>query len=243
MVPKHVAIIMDGNGRWAKQRHLSRVFGHRQGGRIIRKLLEYSADCGIEVLTFFAFSTENWKRPVAEIRFLMSLLVRTLRSNLSELHESGVRIRIIGDCGRLDEAVRSIIEEAHTLTKHNKRITLVLAVNYSGRWDILQATEHLLNLQKSGQLSTPFTETVFQSALSLAGLPDPDFMIRTSGEQRISNFFLWQLAYTELYFTPCLWPDFTIEEYQKALRIYAERERRFGGVEKNMINEESLLHE
>lgn len=228
-LPLHIAIIMDGNGRWAASNNLSRTAGHRKGGEIARDIIFTCQEKGIKALTLFAFGVENWKRPAKEVRNLFRLFFLVLRKDLRRLHENNIRLRVIGDRQSFNSPLLQAIEEAERLTNNNTGLCLNLAVNYSGRWDILQA------LRKSSQTlldkGTQFddaTETVFTESLSLAGLPEPDLFIRTGGVKRISNFMLWELAYTELYFTPVFWPEFTIDELDKALLDFAHRERRFG---------------
>lgn len=226
-LPRHVAVIMDGNGRWAKRRMLPRSAGHRAGVERVRTIIRMSSDIGIEYLTLYALSTENWKRPADEIGTLMSLLLEYLRKELSELHEKNVRIMTLGDISRLPEEVRAEIERAKETTKDNTGLTVNMALSYGARQEIVGAVKRAL---AAGKSADEVDETYISSLLETAGQPDPDLMIRTSGEARISNFLLYQLAYAELYFTDTLWPDFDEQQYAKALAAYAARERRFGGV-------------
>ncbi|MGB4106653.1 MAG: polyprenyl diphosphate synthase [Alphaproteobacteria bacterium] len=222
--PKHVAIIMDGNGRWASKRGLPRTAGHKQGAEAARRVVRLAADMGIEYVTLFGFSSENWNRPETEIKELMSLLRYYLRSETAELHKSGAKLKVIGDRSRFDDDIVQLIENAEALTKDNTKINLIIALNYGGRHDILQAA------RKLGQDAT---EEEFSSLLMTAGIPDPDLLIRTSGEKRISNFLLWQCAYSELFFTDTLWPDFDRADLEQALREYGQRERRFGAIKQS----------
>lgn len=224
-IPRHVAIIMDGNGRWAKARGLSRLAGHRAGTQNIRRVLEACVEYGIEVLTIYAFSTENWGRPDAEVRGLMRLLEETIANQLSELHAKGVRIRHSGSLERISEPLKKKIQEAVELTKGNRRIILNVAFNYGGRAEILNAVRRII---ADGVPPEEVDEELFSRYLYTAGLPDPDLIIRTAGEMRLSNFLIWQSAYAEYYSTPIYWPDFDGEELRKALEAYAARERRFG---------------
>jgi len=227
--PRHLAIIMDGNGRWAKQRHMSRVLGHREGLKAVRKIVKKCGELGIEVLTLFAFSRENWRRPEEEVQSLMGLFANALKSEISKLNQNQVQLRVIGNLSRFSKSLRHAIEVAHDLTLNNKGLKLVIAVDYSGQWDIIQAVQTLIGQVKAGTLQTEaITQDLFATYLNLSDLPLPDLLIRTSGEYRISNFFLWQLAYTELYFTETLWPDFDEDALNKALLFYSKRERRFG---------------
>lgn len=230
--PKHVAIIMDGNGRWAGKRGLPRTAGHKQGAEAARRVASAAAELGIEYVTLFGFSSENWNRPESEIKELMSLLRYYLRSETAELHKSGARLRVIGDRKALDADIIQLIENAETLTAENKKITLVIALNYGGRHDILQAACALAKeyATKGVEPDARSVEAEFNSMLMTAGIPDPDLLIRTSGEKRISNFLLWQCAYSEMVFTDTLWPDFEKEDLARALQDYAGRERRYGAI-------------
>ncbi len=218
-VPRHIAVVMDGNGRWAQKRFLPRVAGHKQGVEAVRGLIRGGSERGVEVLTVFAFSSENWQRPADEVSFLMDLFLRALREEVQKLHSNGVRFRVVGDTSALGTETRALIAEAEALTAANTRLCLNVAVNYGGRWDIEQA------VTKAAAIGEP---TAFAQWLSFAGQPDPDLFIRTGGERRVSNFMLWQLAYTELYFSDTLWPDFDEAELARALTWFASRERRFG---------------
>lgn len=221
-MPRHVAIVMDGNGRWAKKRFLPRLAGHRQGYESLRRMVDLCLQRGIEVLTVFAFSSENWKRPVEEVSGLMDLLVKGLMREVPKLGEQGVRMEFPGERQGLSELVRSSLEQARAQTACNDRLVLNICFNYGGRWDIVQAAQQLALRGEA------ITETSLAAALSMAQVPDPDLVIRTGGEQRISNFMLWQSAYSEFYFSDKLWPDFDAAEFDRALACYAGRERRFG---------------
>ncbi len=225
-VPRHLAIIMDGNGRWARKRFMPRVAGHKRGVDTLRKVIRACIDRGIEYLTVFAFSSENWRRPPEEVSFLMNLFVAALNDEVERLHENGIRLRIVGDLSRFEPRLRDLIEAGERRTADNSRLTLTIAANYGGRWDILQATNRLANEQpeKCGQ----WTEADLSPYLAMAYAPEPDLFIRTGGEQRISNFMIWQLAYTELYFTDRLWPEFDAKTLDAAIASYRRRERRFG---------------
>ncbi len=226
-LPVHVAVIMDGNGRWAKKRGLPRGAGHRAGVERVRTIIRMSSDIGIRHLTMYAFSTENWKRPEGEVSTLMKLLLEYLRQELDELHEKNVRILTLGDLGRLPDEVRSEIDRARETTKDNTGLTVNFAINYGARQEIVAAVRAAM---QSGKSPEAVDDDYFSSLLGTAGQPDPDLMIRTSGEWRISNFLLYQLAYTELYFTDIYWPDFDEEAYAKALKYFENRDRRYGGV-------------
>jgi len=229
---RHIAIIMDGNGRWAKQRFLPRMAGHKAGVSTVRRIVESCIQRNIEVLTLFAFSSENWNRPLAEVKFLMNLFITTLRKDVKKLHEQNIQLRIIGDYSRFDQKLRELIEQAEQLTASNTGLKLVIAANYGGRWDIYHTMREIAREVESGQLSSKeITLEFIGKKIALADLPEPDLLIRTSGEQRISNFMLWQLAYTELYFTNTFWPDFNAEELDKAIVFFSNRERRFGTTE------------
>jgi len=226
-VPRHVAIIMDGNGRWARKRFMPRVAGHSRGVESVRKIIARCIERGVGYLTLFAFSSENWRRPADEVSFLMQLFMRSLKKEIARMHENGIRFRVIGDLSRFDEPLVRMIRDAEEMTASNTALQLTIAANYGGRWDILQATNTLL---ASGALAdgAPVTEEALQPYLSMAYAPEPDLFIRTGGEKRISNFLLWQLAYTELYFTDTLWPDFHADAFDAALVSFSDRERRFG---------------
>jgi undecaprenyl diphosphate synthase len=230
-VPRHVAIIMDGNGRWAQARGLPRHAGHKAGIRPVRMCVEACGERKIDVLTLFAFSSENWRRPADEIGRLMELFMESLANEIDELHRNGVRLRFIGDRRQLSVRLQARLNEAEDHTRDNRGLTLVVAVGYGGRWDIVRAAQALARRCLTG-VSPPeaIDEAAFARELSLDGLPDPDLFIRTGGERRISNFLLWNLAYTELYFCDVLWPDFSGEDFQAALEYFAQRQRRFGMV-------------
>ena len=230
-VPRHVAIIMDGNGRWAAARGLPRAEGHRRGVEALRCTVRASADLGIAVLTIFSFSAENWSRPPAEVRDLMGLLRRFIRHDLAELHRSHVRVRVIGEREDLDPDIRRLLEEAEELTRANERLTLVVAFNYGARQEIARAASRVAAEVAAGQLTTQaVTAELLGRYLDAPDLPDPDLIIRTSGEQRLSNFLLWQAAYSELVFVPIYWPDFDRAALEGAIVEYRRRERRFGGL-------------
>ena len=225
-IPRHIAVIMDGNGRWAKKRYLPRVAGHKQGVETVRRVTRACSDLGIEYLTLFAFSSENWRRPAEEVSTLKQLFMAALEQEAERLHENKVRLKIIGDIAAFGARVVELAHRAQELTSRNGGLTLTIAANYGGRWDLMQA---LVKLVRSAPLPTEgFTEEQLAPHLALNYAPEPDLFIRTGGEQRISNFLLWQLAYTELYFTPTLWPDFDAKQLDAAIAWYRERERRFG---------------
>ena len=222
-IPRHIAVIMDGNGRWAKKRLMPRIMGHKKGLEMLEEMTANCARMGVEYLTVFAFSTENWRRPMDEVNFLMGLFLQSLQKRVQKLHKNNLRLRVIGDRSRFAAEIVHGIEEAEALTAANTGLTLTIAADYGGRWDILQAVNQAI---QAG--ATKLTETSILPYLSLGYAPEPDLFIRTGGETRISNFLLWQLAYTELYFTPVLWPDFDESQLANAVRSYQERERRFG---------------
>jgi undecaprenyl diphosphate synthase len=225
-IPRHIAIIMDGNGRWAKQRFMPRVAGHQRGVEALREVVKGCRDLGVEYLTVFAFSSENWRRPAEEVTFLMSLFLKMLEREVSKLHQNNIRLRIIGDRGRFDDKLKHAMHEAEQLTVNNSALTLTIAANYGGRWDVMRAVKSML--KDHPQIAQTFSEEDLQPYLSMNDAPEPDLFIRTGGEQRISNFMLWQLAYTELYFTDTLWPAFDRNALDKAIASYQRRERRFG---------------
>ena len=228
-MPRHVAIIMDGNGRWAKKRLMNRVKGHMVGVEVAKKIVELSRKINLPVLSLFAFSMENWRRPKNEIKVLMGLLESYLKNELKNLMEQDIRLYVSGDISMLPEKTRKVVEKVVDATRGNQSMILNLAISYSGRWDIVQAVKRIAEDVKKGVINIDdINDVLFKSYLSTAQLPPPDLLIRTSGEMRISNFFLWDLAYTELYFTPTLWPEFTEEEFIEALLDYQRRERRFG---------------
>lgn len=228
-IPRHIAIIMDGNGRWAKRQGLARMFGHRQGVETVHVITEVAAELGIEYLTLYAFSTENWNRPKEEVDALMSLLVDTIAKETPTLMKNNIRLSTIGDLTRLPESAQQKFRACMQDTSHNTGLNLVIALSYSARWEIIQATKNIATaVQKGAMLVEDINEEVIATYMTTSQMPDPDLLIRTSGELRISNFLLWQLAYSELYFTDCLWPDFTEEEFYRAIVDYQHRERRFG---------------
>ncbi len=227
--PSHIAVIMDGNGRWAEARGLPRIAGHKKGAEAVRRTLKAAADFGVSYLTLFGFSSENWKRPEDEVGDLMGLLRVYLQSEIDALNENGVRLRVIGDRSRFEPDIIELIDRAESETAGNCRITLVLALSYGGRQEIVQAARQLARRAPHGALNpADIDESTFAATLESAGVPDPDLLIRTSGEQRISNFLLWQLAYTELVFTDVLWPDFGEAELAAAIETFSRRERRYG---------------
>jgi len=228
-VPQHVAIIMDGNGRWAQMRGLPRTAGHKQGAEAVRRTLVGAGDLGIRYLTLFGFSAENWRRPETEVEALMGLLRVYLRSEIAEMHAKGARVRVIGDLDRFDRDIVAMIRQAEELTRENERINLTVALSYGGRQEIAAAARLLAREAAAGRLrSEAINEALFETCLTTAGMPDPDLLIRTSGEKRISNFLLWQSAYAELVFTDVLWPDFDRRHLEEAIREFNRRERRFG---------------
>ena len=228
-LPRHVAIIMDGNGRWAKKQGLARMFGHRQGVETVHKITVAATQLGIEYLTLYTFSTENWNRPKEEVDALMTLLVDTIAKETPTLMNNNVRLLTIGDLSRLPDAARSKFLACIEQTSKNTGLTMVLALSYSARWEITRAMQKAAQLAQEGKIrAEEIDEPFVSSCMTTADMPDPDLLIRTSGEYRISNFLLWQLAYSELYFSDCLWPEFTEEEFYKAIVDYQKRERRFG---------------
>ncbi len=228
-VPQHVAIIMDGNGRWAKQKGHMRIFGHRQGVKAVRAAIESAAEIGVGYLTLYAFSTENWTRPEQEVNGLMELLVDTIDSELPTLMKNKIKLATIGDLAKLPKKCQAQLEKTKDKTAENNGLTLVLALSYSGRWDIIEAIKRIGVDVKSGKLTPEeINDEILDKALNTSCFPNPDLLVRTSGEQRISNFLLWEIAYSELYFTPVLWPDFTKDDFYKAIVDYQGRERRFG---------------
>ncbi|CAG0124189.1 undecaprenyl diphosphate synthase [Rhodocyclaceae bacterium] len=244
-VPRHIAIIMDGNGRWAKQRFLPRVAGHQRGVETVREVVRDCRKMGVKYLTLFAFSSENWRRPAEEVSFLMQLFLKMLEREVNKLHKNGIRLKIIGDRSRFDAKLVRLIEDAEHLTDSNTELTLTIAANYGGRWDIMQATQAMLrarpdmaaNFCDAGK-AVSFNEDDLEPYLSTHYAPEPDLFIRTGGEQRISNFLLWQMAYTELYFTDTLWPAFDHDAFQAAIQSYQARERRFGRTSEQVRSEQ-----
>jgi len=225
-VPRHVAIIMDGNGRWARERLLPRVAGHHRGREAVRATVKHCVERGVEYLTLFAFSSENWRRPADEVSVLQQLFRAALEQEVSKLHEAGIRLRVIGDLAPFGEVIMELVRNAEALTAGNSRLTLTIAANYGGRWDLMQAVNRMVAEPRTADAA--FTEVDLARHLALNYAPEPDLFIRTGGEQRISNFLIWQLAYTELYFTPTLWPDFDARALDAAIASYQGRERRFG---------------
>lgn len=231
-VPQHVAIIMDGNGRWAQKRGLPRVAGHKQGAEAVERIVRAASDKGIRYLTLFAFSTENWKRPEEEVTGLMALLLHYMRSKTADMHRNNVRLKIIGDRSRLGKDIIATIAAAEELTQNNTGITVLMALSYSGRWDLQQATQAIAAKIAQGILNAAdVSEELLGQHLSTASIPDPDLIIRTSGEQRISNFLLWQGAYSEYVFTETHWPDFSASNLDDAIAQYHQRDRRFGKIQ------------
>ena len=232
-LPRHVAIIMDGNGRWAEKKGGERIFGHRNGVESVRKVVEAAGELGVEYLTLYAFSTENWNRPRAEIEALMALLARAITNETNKLNENNVRLLVIGNVSDLPKSVHKQLMQSVEFLSENKGLTLVLALSYSGRWEITEAVKSMMADAASGKLDPDHVDSaMLESYLATSFMPDPELLIRTSGERRISNFLLWQLAYTELYFTPVLWPDYRKEHFYEAIIDYQRRERRFGKVSK-----------
>ena len=227
VLPLHIAIIMDGNGRWAKQRHLPRFAGHKRGVESVRTVVKACAQLGVEYLTLFAFSSENWRRPPEEVALLMQLFRGALINEVEKLHRNGIRLKVVGDTSRFDPKIRALIERGEALTANNTGLTLTIAANYGGRWDILHALSQLLR-EHPEEATKPIEEQALTPYLAMSYAPEPDLFIRTGGEQRISNFLLWQLAYAELYFTDTLWPDFDARALEAAIESYRRRERRFG---------------
>ena len=233
-IPRHVAVIMDGNGRWAKKRFLPRVAGHKVGLETVRGMIRQCVDIGVEYLTLFAFSSENWRRPPEEVSFLMSLFMEALKKEVIKLHKSNVRLVMIGNKSDFNESLSYEITAAEKLTASNTGLTLTIAANYGGRWDVLQAVNAMQKANPS--MVGAFTEEHLNPYLSMHYAPEPDLFIRTGGEKRISNFLLWQLAYTELYFTDTLWPDFDDDAFKLAIQSYQQRERRFGRTSEQLAN-------
>lgn len=238
LLPRHIAIIMDGNGRWAKKRFLPRLAGHKAGISSVQQAVKRCVEKKIEVLTLFAFSSENWRRPEEEVSYLMQLFINALKNEAHKLHEQNIQLRVIGDRARFDEKLRQQISEVEQLTANNTGLKLLLAANYGGQWDLRQAVQQIaVKIENKLITSSMVTDELIRQHLSFADLPDPDLFIRTSGELRISNFMLWQLAYTELYFTDVLWPDFDESEFDKALEFFTKRERRFGVTSEQLLSQ------
>jgi undecaprenyl diphosphate synthase len=228
-IPRHIAIIMDGNGRWAKKKLLPRYAGHKAGVETVRRVLNLCVQQGVEVLTLFAFSSENWQRPKKEVSLLMDLFMTALQREVNKLHENNVCLRIIGAREAFSDKLQELVDDAEKLTSHNEGLTLIIAANYGGHWDIVEAAKSLAKKVEQGLLkSQEIDESLFTDQLCLANLPEPDLFIRTGGEKRVSNFLLWQLAYTEMYFSDTLWPDFDKTTFMDALNSFATRQRRFG---------------
>lgn len=228
-VPRHVAMIMDGNGRWAASRHMPRVAGHSKGVDAVRATVQACVDRGVEYLTLFAFSSENWRRPADEVSLLMRLFIMVLEREVTQMRANGIRLRVVGDTSAFEPALRKLIDESQARTASNHKMTLTICANYGGRWDVLQATRAMLDARPDlAGAGVTITEADLGPYLAMSFAPEPDLFIRTGGEQRISNFLLWQLAYTELYFTDAFWPDFGAVELDKAFDSYRVRERRFG---------------
>jgi undecaprenyl diphosphate synthase len=235
-VPQHIAIIMDGNGRWAKQQGQIRTFGHQEGVKAVKDVIEGAAEAGVKFVTLYTFSTENWKRPKYEVDALMELLVDSIHKETGTLLEKGIKLQTIGDLDALPKECKEQLAETTSATSHCDKMTIVLALSYSARWEILNATKKIAEKVKNGELATEdITEEVFNNELCTVNLPDPELLIRTSGELRISNYLLWQIAYSELYFSPKLWPDFTREDLYAAIIDYQQRERRFGFISEQLI--------
>ena len=232
--PRHLAIIMDGNGRWAKRRRLPRQAGHLMGASGLKRIVRACAERGVEYLTIFAFSTENWRRPADEVSALMSLFIQYLTREVKDMREQGVRLRIIGDRAAFDTPLQRLIEEAEAATAHNTKLNLTVAANYGGQWDILNAVQ-TWSAQHPGEPMSSLSPRALAAHLSTAGMPDPDLLIRTGGESRVSNFLLWQLAYTEFYFTDALWPDFDDNALDEALTWFGSRVRRFGKTDDQVL--------
>ncbi|HEY6773570.1 MAG TPA: polyprenyl diphosphate synthase [Oxalicibacterium sp.] len=238
LVPRHIALIMDGNGRWATKRFMPRVAGHAKGVEAVRGVVEACAKAGVEYVTFFAFSSENWRRPQEEVSVLMRLFMTALEREVAKMHANGIRLKIVGDLDRFDDKLQQMIASAERKTAGNTRMTVTVCANYGGRWDIMQATTRMVAANPG---VTTFTEEMLAPHLSMAYAPEPDLFIRTGGEERISNFLLWQLAYTELYFTETYWPDFDAAALERALVSYRRRERRFGRTSEQLTEQAAAV--
>ena len=236
-VPRHIAIIMDGNGRWATKRFMPRVAGHAKGVETVRTVVEACALRGVEYLTLFAFSSENWRRPAEEVSVLMRLFITALEREVSKMHVNGIRLKVVGDLSRFDLKLQQMIADAERKTANNRKLTVTVCANYGGRWDIMQAVSKMAAAYPG---VTNFTEEQLASYLSMSYAPEPDLFIRTGGEQRISNYLLWQLAYTELYFTDTYWPDFDAQALDSAIRSYGDRERRFGRTSEQLLEPQKV---
>jgi undecaprenyl diphosphate synthase len=235
--PRHIAIIMDGNGRWAQKRFMPRAVGHRAGVKAVKKIIACCAKNKVEVLTLFAFSSENWRRPEAEVKLLMTLFMSSLQREIDKLDRNNIRLRFIGDRAQFSEGLQQKMSECEIQTQTNTALTLVVAINYGGHWDMCQALQKIVEKLVSGAIDKQeINEHLISQFLSTAGLPDPDLFIRTGGEQRISNFLLWQLAYTEMYFTTTLWPDFDQNSLEEAIKSFKSRQRRFGHTSEQVLN-------
>ena len=235
--PRHIAIIMDGNGRWAQKRFMPRAVGHQAGVKAVRKIVEYCANHKVDVLTLFAFSSENWRRPEAEVSLLMALFMATLQREINKLDRNNIRLRFIGDRTAFSDKLQQKMAEGEAQTQDNTALTLVIAANYGGHWDMCQAFQQVVDKMATGELEHQvISEQLINQHLSTADLPDPDLFIRTGGEQRVSNFMLWQLAYTELYFTATLWPDFDQDTLEDAIKSFKSRQRRFGHTSEQVLN-------
>jgi undecaprenyl diphosphate synthase len=236
-IPQHIAVIMDGNGRWAKQKGAARIFGHNHAVKSVRETVEGCAELGVKYLTLYAFSTENWTRPQAEVNALMALLVSTISGEVKTLNKNSIRLQAIGDLKSLPSSCQKELDNAIEATSQNTRMTLVLALSYSSRWEIINAVKAIASDIEKGILkSSAIEEKIFEKYLCTADMPDPDLLIRTSGEMRISNFLLWQIAYTEIYITDTLWPDFRKEHLHEAIANYQKRERRFGKISEQLAS-------
>ncbi|MDR3477801.1 MAG: isoprenyl transferase [Gammaproteobacteria bacterium] len=234
-LPRHIAIVMDGNGRWAKHRHLPRIAGHKAGVKAVRETVKFCVEHHIEVLTLFAFSSENWRRPAVEVNHLMELFIMALEREATKLHKQNIQLRIIGDRARFDEKLQKQMANAENLTANNTGLKLLIAANYGGQWDITEACRRLaIDVQQGKLAPEDISAELIEANLVTADLPLPDLFIRTSGEQRISNFLIWQLSYAELYFTDAHWPDFDASELKKAVAFFANRERRFGHISEQL---------
>ncbi len=240
--PRHIAIIMDGNGRWAQKRFMPRAIGHRAGVKAVKKITEYCAKNSVEVLTLFAFSSENWRRPESEVKLLMSLFMSSLQREIDKLHSNNIRLRFIGDRSAFPESLQKKMIDSEIQTQANTALTLVIAVNYGGHWDVCQAFQKIAEKIETGAIDKlDINEQLIEQHLSTADLPDPDLFIRTGGEQRVSNFLLWQLAYTEMYFTTTLWPDFDQNSLEEAIKSFKGRQRRFGHTSEQVLNKSVSL--
>ncbi|MEI6334465.1 MAG: isoprenyl transferase [Methylococcaceae bacterium] len=240
--PRHIAIIMDGNGRWAQKRFMPRAVGHQAGVKAVRKIVEYCVTNKVEVLTLFAFSSENWRRPAAEVSLLMALFMATLQREINKLDRNNIRLRFIGDRTEFSDKLQQKMAEGEAQTENNTAMTLIVAANYGGHWDMCQAFQQVAAKIAAGELQNQvISEQLISEHLSTTGLPDPDLFIRTGGEQRVSNFMLWQLAYAEMYFTTTLWPDFDQNSLEDAIKSFKSRQRRFGHTSEQVLNKAVTL--